>query len=94
MYAAACRLADKVVVTSDNPRREDPICIMDEIVAGGPKPEIFDPDRRAAIRRMLAAAQPGDVLLIAGKGHEDYQIIGTQRIHFSDQEEVRKILGD
>lgn len=95
MGAIAAAEADLAVVTSDNPRSEDPAAIIAEIVAGlAPaaqqqgRPWIEEPDRRAAIARALAAAAPGDVVVIAGKGHEDYQIIGPERRHFSDAEEV------
>ena len=110
MGEAAGRLSDVVVLTSDNPRTEDPAHIIAEaepglIQAGMMKTD--DPaaiqtlmhgyvvmvDRRAAIRAALTGAQPGDVLVIAGKGHEDYQIIGTTKSHFDDREEVRNYLG-
>ncbi|NLF24422.1 MAG: UDP-N-acetylmuramoyl-L-alanyl-D-glutamate--2,6-diaminopimelate ligase [Deltaproteobacteria bacterium] len=94
MAEIACRLADQVVVTSDNPRTEDARAIIDEIVAGGRDFALVEPDRRSAISQAIAAASPGDVVLIAGKGHEDYQIIGTEKIHFSDQEEAAKALAD
>lgn len=92
MASAAEQYADHVVVTSDNPRTEDPRAIIEDILSKGARPEIVEPDRRKAIRGALTAARPGDVVLIAGKGHEDYQIIGTQKLHFSDQEEVREFL--
>ena len=94
MAEIACRLADQVVVTSDNPRTEDARAIIDEIVVGGKDFALVEPDRRRAIEQTLAAAASGDVVLIAGKGHEDYQIIGTEKIHFSDQEEVARVLAD
>jgi UDP-N-acetylmuramoyl-L-alanyl-D-glutamate--2,6-diaminopimelate ligase len=88
--------ADKVIITSDNPRTEDPQAIIHEILAGlpaGAKNFEVIVDREAAIARGVALARPGDVLLIAGKGHEDYQIIadsresgGTRKIHFDDRE--------
>ncbi len=90
MAAAASELADQIIVTSDNPRSEDPQAIIAEIMAGFEPQQraavAVEPDRAAAIYQALAAAGSGDVLLIAGKGHEDYQIIGTQRIHFDDVE--------
>jgi UDP-N-acetylmuramoyl-L-alanyl-D-glutamate--2,6-diaminopimelate ligase len=92
MAGIACRLADKVVVTSDNPRTEDPHAIIRDITAEGGSFALVEADRRRAIEGALAAAGRGDVVLIAGKGHEDYQIIGREKIHFSDQEEVRRIL--
>jgi len=83
--------ADKVVFTSDNPRTEDPQRIMRDLASGCSVPCHIEPDRRDAIRYALTHATSGDVVLIAGKGHEDYQIIGTEKIHFSDQEEVLKL---
>jgi len=98
MAETAYHYADHVVVTSDNPRSEDPLQIIDDILSGPTGVEIrknslIEPDRRLAIEKVLNKAAKGDVVLIAGKGHEDYQIIGTEKIHFSDQEEVRRILG-
>lgn len=86
------KLADKVVVTSDNPRTENPDNIITDILSGC-KADLIEPDRKEAIIKVLSQAQTGDVILIAGKGHEDYQIIGTQKIHFSDQEITRAALG-
>jgi UDP-N-acetylmuramoyl-L-alanyl-D-glutamate--2,6-diaminopimelate ligase len=88
--AAAC--ADKVVVTSDNPRTEDPQAIINDILESGITPAIVDIDRGSAIERVAHEAAPDDTIVIAGKGHENYQILGTSRIHFSDQEEARKAL--
>lgn len=93
MGAAALRGSDWLVVTSDNPRTEDPDAIIDEIATGLPEPGSGwerVTDRRRAIRAALARARKGDIVLIAGKGHEDYQILGTEKIHFSDIEEVRQ----
>lgn len=90
MAQAAAEFADAILVTSDNPRTEDPRAIIDEIVAGfdaaARRRVVVEPDRAAAIGAALAAAGAGDVVLLAGKGHEDYQIIGQQRIHFDDVE--------
>jgi len=88
MGAAVAELADLAVVTSDNPRTEDPRKIIDAILPAVPKPFFVDIDRRAAIRAAIAEATPGDVVVIAGKGHEDYQIIGTTKNHFDDREEA------
>jgi murE/murF fusion protein len=88
MGAAVAELADLAVVTSDNPRTEDPRTIIDQILPAVPKPFFVDVDRRAAIRAAIAEATPGDVVVIAGKGHEDYQIIGTTKSHFDDREEA------
>jgi UDP-N-acetylmuramoyl-L-alanyl-D-glutamate--2,6-diaminopimelate ligase len=92
MGAAAQRGSDMLVITSDNPRSEDPDAIISQIVAGltpGGCSYVCDSDRRSAIREALAFAKPGDIVLIAGKGHEDYQILGAQTIHFSDVEEAQ-----
>jgi len=90
--AAAC--ADVAVVTSDNPRTEDPDRIIDEIVAGmGEGPHHRITDRRQAIAFALDLARPGDVVLLAGKGHETYQVVGTERRDFDERAVVREILG-
>jgi UDP-N-acetylmuramoyl-L-alanyl-D-glutamate--2,6-diaminopimelate ligase len=94
MGEIASRLADAVVVTSDNPRTEDPVRILEDVVAGvpaGTEMQVVE-DRAAAIAGAIAAASAGDLVLIAGKGHEDYQILGTTRIHFDDREEAEKAL--
>lgn len=87
MGDAAARLADHVVLTSDNPRSEDPYAIIDEMRAGMATTEHveIEADRRRAIRRALAAAEPGDLVVIAGKGHETEQIVGDQTIPFDDR---------
>ena len=86
--------ADLVVLTSDNPRTEDPQAILDDVLRGFQCPGEVEvlPDRAEAICRALAEAQPGDCVLIAGKGHENYQIIGDQRIPFDDCEVAREWL--
>jgi UDP-N-acetylmuramoyl-L-alanyl-D-glutamate--2,6-diaminopimelate ligase len=92
MGRIAYDLADTVVVTSDNPRTEDPEQILQDILAGIPASlgeEEVVCDRAAAIQAAIAMAQPGDGVLIAGKGHEDYQILGTEKIHFDDREQAR-----
>lgn len=89
------RLSDYSWVTSDNPRKEDPDAIIAEILGGMTTMEgryTVEPDRASAIVGALASALPGDTVLIAGKGHETYQIIGETRIHFDDREEVLKWL--
>jgi murE/murF fusion protein len=93
MGAAVAELADLAVVTSDNPRTEDPRAILDQILPAVPRPFFVDPDRRTAIRAAIAEATPGDVVVIAGKGHEDYQILGTTKIHFDDREEAATAAG-
>lgn len=109
MGEIAARHSDLVVVTSDNPRTEQPLAIIEEIKAGVLR--VFSqewslveaaqgagqgfvclPDRRSAIDFAVDQLQPGDLLLVAGKGHEDYQIIGRERIHFDDREELRRAL--
>jgi UDP-N-acetylmuramoyl-L-alanyl-D-glutamate--2,6-diaminopimelate ligase len=94
MGAIAARLADAVVVTSDNPRTEDPSRILEDVVAGIPAGTDLQvqADRAAAIAASIAAARPEDLVLIAGKGHEDYQILGTTKIHFDDREEAERAL--
>ena len=94
MAAIAARLADQVLVTSDNPRTEDPEQILKDVVAGIPEgtPLRIDVDRAKAIAEAIAKAQPQDLVLIAGKGHEDYQILGTTKVHFDDREEAEKAL--
>jgi UDP-N-acetylmuramoyl-L-alanyl-D-glutamate--2,6-diaminopimelate ligase len=114
MGEIAARLSDVVIVTSDNPRTEDPLAIVNEVEAGvrktglrkfrvskretldsGPETErgyCVEADRRAAIGIALRSASPGDSVVIAGKGHEDYQILGTKRIHFDDREVAREEL--
>ena len=88
MAGIAADLADRIVVTSDNPRSEDPGAIIDEIVAGldeaGRRKTDIEADRRKAIDMAIEQARPGDVVVIAGKGHEAYQLIGTRRIEFDD----------
>jgi UDP-N-acetylmuramyl-tripeptide synthetase len=96
MGEAAASLSDIVILTSDNPRTEDPEAILADTevgllrVAGKPYQKIAD--RRAAIFRAIAEARDGDVVVIAGKGHEDYQIIGNETIHFDDREVAREAL--
>lgn len=89
MARVACRYADAVILTSDNPRTEDPQAIVDEIRAGVPEDRAASTlcivDRAEAIRAAIDRAQDGDIVLIAGKGHEDYQIIGTQKRPFDDR---------
>ncbi|MBA3456617.1 MAG: UDP-N-acetylmuramoyl-L-alanyl-D-glutamate--2,6-diaminopimelate ligase [Deltaproteobacteria bacterium] len=88
MGAAVAELADLAVVTSDNPRTEEPRVILDQILPGVPKPFLVEVDRAIAIRAAIAEAVPGDVVVIAGKGHEDYQIVGTTKHHFDDREQA------
>jgi UDP-N-acetylmuramoyl-L-alanyl-D-glutamate--2,6-diaminopimelate ligase len=94
MAAIAARLADRVVVTSDNPRTEDPQRILDDVVAGIPAGTdlVVEGDRASAIAAAITSAAESDLVLIAGKGHEDYQILGTTKIHFDDREQAEKAL--
>ncbi|MEP0203445.1 MAG: UDP-N-acetylmuramoyl-L-alanyl-D-glutamate--2,6-diaminopimelate ligase [Halioglobus sp.] len=88
MGRAACELADKVIVTSDNPRGEDPEAIVRDIEAGCSGNYLLQVDRAAAIWLAISEAASGDCVVIAGKGHEDYQIIDGQKLHFSDEEQA------
>ena len=90
MGAIAAQLADELVVTSDNPRTEDPQQILDDVVAGIPAGSrcVVLADRAEAIAHAIAEATAGDLVLIAGKGHEDYQIRGTNKVHFDDREQA------
>ncbi len=91
MGAIAGSLADVAVVTSDNPRTEEPEAIIRDILPGleGTAAQVVvEPDRRAAIRRALSLAKPGDTVVLAGKGHETYQEVGTQVLHLDEREEV------
>jgi UDP-N-acetylmuramyl-tripeptide synthetase len=95
MGEAAASLSDTVILTSDNPRTEDPEAIFADIEAGlrsTAKPYLKIADRRAAIHRAISEAATGDVVLIAGKGHEDYQLIGREVFHFDDKEVAREAL--
>jgi UDP-N-acetylmuramoyl-L-alanyl-D-glutamate--2,6-diaminopimelate ligase len=94
MGAIAARLADQVVLTSDNPRTEDPQQILNDVLAGLPEGAsvMVEADRAKAIATAITVAAGNDLVLIAGKGHEDYQILGQKRIHFDDREEAEKAL--
>ena len=107
MAAVAVKYSNLSIFTSDNPRTEDPLAILEQVrsgavAAGGQclsenQAEVEDgfvviPDRRAAIELAGRIVESGDVLLVAGKGHEDYQIIGTEKVHFDDREEVSRVL--
>ena len=95
MGKIAVDLADYVYITSDNPRTEQPMDIINQIVEGvtGTKTpyEVIE-NRREAIGKALADANPGDVIILAGKGHETYQIIGTEKTHFDEREVIRDFL--
>ncbi len=93
MGAVAARLADRIYVTNDNPRTEEPRSIADQIVAGVVGREhVVELDRRAAIERAVREARPGDVVLVAGKGHEAYQILGEAVLPFDDASVAREAL--
>jgi UDP-N-acetylmuramoyl-L-alanyl-D-glutamate--2,6-diaminopimelate ligase len=112
MGEIAARLSDLTVVTSDNPRSEDPLKIIDQVEAGvrrvcthrletgglssggQGRGYLVQPDRRAAMAAAIHAARQGDAVLIAGKGHETYQILADRTIHFDDREVAREILAD
>jgi UDP-N-acetylmuramoyl-L-alanyl-D-glutamate--2,6-diaminopimelate ligase len=109
MGRAAGAGSDLAIVTSDNPRTEDPARIIDDVLPGleaagrarlgaaaardGASGYVVEPDRRAAIALAIAAARPGDAVLVAGKGHEEYQLVGAEKRPFSDREEARRALG-
>lgn len=90
MGRTACEQADYVFLTNDNPRCEDPQQIFEDILVGMKGFSNYEiiPDRATAIARALKVAQKGDIVIIAGKGHENYQILGAKKVHFSDQETV------
>jgi UDP-N-acetylmuramoyl-L-alanyl-D-glutamate--2,6-diaminopimelate ligase len=94
MGEVATRLAHEAIVTSDNPRGEEPLAIIEQIVAGAHPNYHVEADRALAIHRALRDARAGDVVLLAGKGHEPYQEIGGMRLPFSDVEVARAALRD
>ena len=94
MGKIASELSDISILTSDNPRTEDPNNIINDVLKGMSSSTNFKVilDRREAIKRAIEIAEKEDIILIAGKGHEDYQIIGTEKIHFDDKEVAREFL--
>ena len=95
MGEAAAELSDFVVLTSDNPRSEDPLAIINDALQGlwrHDTPHVEEPDREKAIRIALAKAEPGDIVILAGKGHETYQIMKDRTLAFDDREVARKVL--
>jgi UDP-N-acetylmuramoyl-L-alanyl-D-glutamate--2,6-diaminopimelate ligase len=110
MGGIAGRMADLAILTSDNPRGEDPLAIITEVEAGlsatglgrielpqagsAASGYLVEPDRRAAIALGLEVAAPGDIVLIAGKGHEDYQLVAGQRLDFDDRAVVRALVAE
>jgi UDP-N-acetylmuramoyl-L-alanyl-D-glutamate--2,6-diaminopimelate ligase len=95
MAAIACDLSDKVILTSDNPRTEDPAMILNDMYAGvdanSKRKTVIISDRHEAIKTAVMMSQPGDIILIAGKGHEPYQEIMGVKYHFDDREEIKKV---
>jgi UDP-N-acetylmuramoyl-L-alanyl-D-glutamate--2,6-diaminopimelate ligase len=96
MAKTACTMSDFVFITSDNPREEDPVKITEEIESGAKEINKTNYktiiDRRSAIAEAVKYAGKNDIVLLAGKGHEKYQIIGTTKFHFDDKEEVMKLI--
>ena len=92
MGEAASRLADVAVLTSDNPRTENPEKILADVATGMAPGYHLIADRRQAIYDAVGLCADGDTLLVAGKGHEDYQILGTEKVHFDDREELTAAL--
>jgi UDP-N-acetylmuramoyl-L-alanyl-D-glutamate--2,6-diaminopimelate ligase len=94
MGAAVEHCADLAAITTDNPRSEAPAAIARDILAGFNRPSLVEqiPDRAEAIRWAIYRARPGDTVLIAGKGHEGYQLVGQRRFHFDDRKVAREIL--
>jgi UDP-N-acetylmuramoyl-L-alanyl-D-glutamate--2,6-diaminopimelate ligase len=94
MGRIAEQLADVVILTNDNPRHEDPTSIINEIASGMQTTPSAVPDRAQAIRTALSEARAGDIVLVAGKGHEDYQQVGDRRLAYSDRDTVRALMGE
>jgi UDP-N-acetylmuramoyl-L-alanyl-D-glutamate--2,6-diaminopimelate ligase len=97
MGVTSGRLSDLSSLTSDNPRQEDPLKIISDIVVGIQKSAgkyIIEADRAKAIKLAIEEARAGDIVLLAGKGHEDYQIFAEHTVHLDDREEARKALAE
>jgi len=95
MGQAAAENSDFVVLTSDNPRSEDPLAIMNDALVGIRRtdvPHVVEPDRATAIARAIKEARPGDIVILAGKGHETYQVLRDKTIAFDDREVARGVL--
>jgi UDP-N-acetylmuramoyl-L-alanyl-D-glutamate--2,6-diaminopimelate ligase len=95
MGRAAAENSDFVVLTSDNPRSEDPLAIMNDALVGLRRqdtPHLIEPDRATAIQRAIEQAQPGDIVILAGKGHETYQVLKDGTIPFDDRQVARQLL--
>ncbi|MCB0331155.1 MAG: hypothetical protein KDD70_15910, partial [Bdellovibrionales bacterium] len=94
MGAVAKELADAVVLTADNPRKEDPQKIVEDILASGVQVQFVELDRAKAIEKAIRAMGERDVMLVAGKGQEDFQIIGDKTFYLSDQAEVQRVIDE
>ena len=97
MGMAAAEASDLVVLTSDNPRSEDPLAIMNDALVGVNRfdtPHLLEPDRAKAIRLILESAHAGDIVILAGKGHETCQVFRDRTIHFDDREVARTALAE
>ena len=95
MGVAAAEGSDYVILTSDNPRSEDPLSIMNDAMVGLSRfdtPHMAEPDRERAIRKAIETAGPGDIVILAGKGHETYQILRDGPVPFDDREVARRVL--
>jgi len=95
MGQAAAEASDFVVLTSDNPRSEDPLAIMNDALVGIRRtdvPHVVEPDRATAIARALQEAREGDIVILAGKGHENYQVLKDKTIPFDDRAVAREVL--
>ena len=95
MGEASARLSDLTILANDNPKTEDPLKIISDIVVGLQKANgkyLIEPDRHKAIALAMDQARPGDIVLLAGKGHEDYQILADRTVRFDDREEARQAL--
>ena len=96
MGMAAAKDSDFVVLTSDNPRSEDPLAIINDAVVGARRfdtPLLVEADREKAIFAIIGEARRGDIVLLTGKGHENYQVIGEKKVNFSDREVVLRAIG-
>jgi UDP-N-acetylmuramoyl-L-alanyl-D-glutamate--2,6-diaminopimelate ligase len=92
MAAAATRASDITILTSDNPRTEDPEAILRDVAQGATGTYEVIVDRPAAVRRAIELAEPGDLVVLAGKGHENFQIIGSEKVPMDDRDLAREAL--
>jgi UDP-N-acetylmuramoyl-L-alanyl-D-glutamate--2,6-diaminopimelate ligase len=88
------RLADQVILTDDNPRSESPRAIVEDMLAGMQTPSlaVVEHERFKALQYALANSEPHDIILLAGKGHEDYQVLANETVHYSDRESAQQLL--